>query len=498
MNTNLYLCIHAAEFPAQALLRLRPDLNMHPVAVLDGRPPNEMVCSLNQLARHRGLSLGMTRLDAENMDGLILLRRSPESESSARSVMLECAASFSPRIEEVSQGTFCSFVLDITGTERLFGSPQTLAMRLRTSLADAGFRVSLVVSANLDTARLKAATMRGITSIPAGEEAAALAGLPVAALDLGDEPLETFALWGIRTLGELAALPETELVTRLGPPAYDWRQLALGVAAHMFQPIEPAFSLREFCEFDAPVDQIESLLFVAARMIDCLTARAAYRALSLASIDVYMKLDRGREHRNTIKPALPTIDRKFLLKLLQLEIAAHPPSAGVVAVTLTAEAGQSSKVQLGLFTPQLPEPSRLDVTLARLKAIVGEERVGSPVLEDSHRRGIFRMEGFAVRTKASASLTAPTRVALRRLRPPVPVRVVLDAMKPAAFRDRESRFEITAAYGPWRTAGCWWSIDAWDAEEWDVLASKNNATPIACLLVHNLARREWRLEALYD
>ena len=107
-----------------------------------------------------------------------------------------------------------------------------------------------------------------------------------------------------------------------------------------------------------------------------------------------MELEGGRAHRLSIRPALPSMDRKFLLKLLQLEIAANPPPAAVVSLTLSAEAGQSSKVQLGLFAPQTPEPSRLDVTLARLKAIVGDDRVGSPVLEDTHRAGSFRMEGF--------------------------------------------------------------------------------------------------------
>ena len=136
-------------------------------------------------------------------------------------------------------------------------------------------------------------------------------------------------------------------------------------------------------------------------------------------------------HRCAIRPALPSADRKFLLKLLQLEIAAHPPQAAVVALSLSAEAGQSSNVQLGLFAPQTPEPSRLDVTLARLKAIVGEDRVGSPVLEDTHRAGSFRMEGFVIGgNDAPAERRAP-RMALRRMRPPVPVRVELRAMKPA-------------------------------------------------------------------
>jgi protein ImuB len=109
------------------------------------------------------------------------------------------------------------------------------------------------------------------------------------------------------------------------------------------------------------------------------------------------------EHKRVIRPALPSVDREFLLKLLQLEIAAYPPPAEVLSLTFTAEAGQSSQVQLGLFAPQMPEPSRLDGTITRLKVIAGEDRVGSPVLEDSHRSGSFRMEGFAVTGAAVAS-----------------------------------------------------------------------------------------------
>ena len=129
-----------------------------------------------------------------------------------------------------------------------------------------------------------AAASRGITVIPAGEEAQALAGLPVALLEIPDSHAETLAIWGIRTLGELAALPEIDLIARLGQNASTWRNLALGAHAHTFQPIEAAFSLREFCEFETPVEQMDSLLFVGARMIDSLALRAATRAMSLATV----------------------------------------------------------------------------------------------------------------------------------------------------------------------------------------------------------------------
>jgi len=513
MSRELYACAHAAEFPAQALLRLRPDLESEPVAVLEGRAPQETVCALNQKARLRGAALGGSRLEAEGIAGLKLLARSLAGEASARSVFLECAAQFSPRIEdasaeEASTGTACAFVLDIAGTERLFGPPQKLAARLRAALAAAGFRASIAVSANFHAARMKAAAHRGIAVIPSGAEAEMLANLPVAALGLAEESFETFALWGIRTLGELAAMPEADLVARLGAQAREWSALARGAARKIFQPGEPALSLEEFCEFESPVEQMDSLLFIGARMIDCLASRAASRALALAVLTVRMKLEGGAFHERVIRPALPSVDRKFLLKLLQLEIAAYPPQAAVVALTLAAEAGQSSQVQLGLFAPQTPEPSRLDVTLARLKAIVGDDRVGSPMLEDTHRADGFYMRNFLLEAPCPILSPAPSakgweaksapRIALRRVRPPAPVSVTLCAMKPVAFRDRENRFAISEAYGPWRTSGCWWSAGAWDTEEWDVLAVENNGASVACLLTCDRARNAWRLEAFYD
>jgi protein ImuB len=508
-NLTLYACVHAADFPAQALLRLRPELRSQPVAVLEGSAPLEMLCSLNRHARLAGAAPGMTRVEAEHVAGLHLLPRSLETEAAARAVVFECAANFAPQIENVSGPAACACVLDIAGTERLFGPPETLARRLRAALGGAGFRASVAVSCNFHAARLKAAASRSIAVIPAGEEAAALAPLPIALLgqdgrgDFDEDSAEIFANWGIRTLGELAALPESDLVVRLGDRARAWRNLALGVAPHTFQPVEAAFALEELCDLDTPVDRADSLLFLGARMIDCLAARTATHALALASLTVKMALEGGGAYRRFIRPAVPTVDRKFLLKLLQLEFAAHPPRAAVVQIALSAEAGHTSKVQLGLFTPQTPEPSRLDVTIARLKAIAGEDRVGSPVLEDTHRPGSFRLDDFAPAdsVQAHADSESQPRAALRRMRPPLPVRMLLREAKPVSFRAGQCDYTVSAAFGPWRTSGCWWTTEAWDAEEWDVLADRRDGSgsaAVACLLVHDCAQNQWRLEAFYD
>ena len=92
MSKELYLCVHAAEFPAQALLRLRRDLQPEPVAVFEGRPPLETICALNRNARLRGAVPGMARLEAEGIAGLHLLPRSTEGETATHCSLEQVAA----------------------------------------------------------------------------------------------------------------------------------------------------------------------------------------------------------------------------------------------------------------------------------------------------------------------------------------------------------------------------------------------------------------------
>ena len=391
----------------------------------------------------------------------------------------------------------CGFILDISGTERLFGPPIQLAQSLRAAILGAGFRASVCVSSNFDTVRIKSESTRGICIVPHDHEASAIADIPISALRLDEEHYETFVLWGIRTLGELAELPDEELVTRLGQQSTSWLKLSRGIAEHTFHPLEAAFELKEHIEFENHVEQLDSLLFIGANMINNLVSRANGRALCLASLMVSMSLERSHGYKREIRPAIPSNDRKFLLKLLQLEIGSHPPQAAVSSLTLIAEAGQHAKVQLGLFTPQAPEPSRLDVTLARLKALVGPDRVGSPALSDTHRGGSF-IEAFARTLPFRYSNDAVSRISLRRMRPPHLLRMQLQTHTPAAFRDGADLYEVQVAYGPWHSSGCWWSVNQWDMEEWDVMATNKVGESAGFLIVYDRLNDKWLLDATYD
>lgn len=497
----LYLCVYVPEFPAQALLRLRPDLARSPVVVLAGDPPLEQVCSANAHAVRLGVAQGMTRSELDGFPALSVLRRSATEERIAHAILLEAAGAFTPRTEiQPSPGSAFIMVLDLTGTTRIFGTAAQIAAKIAQALAVVHFFVQLGASSNLHTAVSIAPTARKAPVIvPPGKEREHLDKLPLASLNLSPRQSETLSLWGLRTLGELAALPEVELIVRLGQEGRRLRLLARGEQPHWMVLAEPIFTLQEFLAFDSPIELLDSLLFILGPMLDQLLVRAQNRAFALASLTVKLGLEGGSEHERTIKPALPVAQREILLKLLHLDLQAHPPSAGILSVFVNAEPGDRSKVQLGLFAPQLPESQRLDITLARIAALVGEGRVGRAKLLDNNRPDSFKMERFIVTSKTACTLASrKSVVSLRRCRPPHPVSVQIEDQRLATFALHGKRYRVEQIYGPWRKSGRWWSPDVWSNEEWDVQASAGADDTLLCLISHDLLRRRWQLEALYD
>jgi protein ImuB len=507
MTEPLYVCVYVPEFPAQARLRLRPEVASTPVAVLAGDPPLEEVCSFNALASRLGVTQGMTRAELDSFAGLSVLKRSEQEERGARAALLEAAGAFTPRVEvNLSTTSAFAMVMDMTGTRRIFGPAPQALKSIQRAFSVLRLFTQIAASSNFHAAVCVAPSARNAPLIlQVGREKALLSALPLAALPLTPSQFETLALWGLHTVGELAALPEVELIVRLGQAGKRLRLLARGEHPHLMIPEESAFVLEECIDLDAPVELLDSLLFVLGPMLDQLLARAQNHAYALASVTVKLGLDGGGEHERTVKPALPVLQRDVLLKLLHLDLQAHPPGAGVLSIFLHAEPGDRSKVQLGLFSPQLPEPLRLDVTVARIAALVGEERVGRAKLRDTHRTDGFTMERFRVPGGASSVSKMPIEAqqvtALRRCRPPVLLSVQQHGPRLEAFSLHGKKYTVREAYGPWRRSGDWWSAEVWSREEWDVCATANSNdadAPMLCVITHDLLQHRWHLEALYD
>ncbi|RPJ84943.1 MAG: hypothetical protein EHM18_11225, partial [Acidobacteria bacterium] len=317
-----------------------------------------------------------------------------------------------------------------------------------------------VAGAATRSAALIAARMSPGTWVPQGKDAEFLAPLPVALLQLLDDNpqlpdfLITFSRWGVRSLGDLAALPEKELMARLGQPAVRLQRLARGEDLKPFQAELPGHRFEAAVDLEYGLDSLEPLSFILAGLLDPLCNELQACNLATDSVELELKLENGVVSQRKLQLAFPLSHSKTILALTRLELQSQAEKARITGALIRLNPVPPRIWQHSLFEPLAPAPEKLARTLGRLGAIVGKENLGSPVLLDTRRPDAFRLDPFApTKTRAPASKDT-NRPALRRFRPPFPARI---------------RPEQTVNWaGPWRTSGEWWAETAWNHDEWDV------------------------------
>ena len=523
----MFACAFIPDFPAQALIRFEPELRGCPLVVLTGRPPLEKVMALNENARLAGVEVGATKSQLEAWENLVLRARSEAQETSAHAALIDCAQSFSPEVEDTSPGTV---LLNLAGLEPLLGPLPKIASDLAQRISAMELDANIAVAANSDAALLTARGFSGVTLIPEGREARQLGDLTVDVLleSFSSNPeeaarwVEMFDRWGVRKLRALAALPEVPLIERLGQAGLRLQKLARGAASRNLRVMEPQLIFAESVELEYPIVLLEPLAFLLNRMLEQVCARLRSRALAVQELRLTLELGTAqptdvdtatleRAHAKTFVRTLqlptPMLDAKVFLKLLQLDLQAHPPGAPIIKIHLSAEPARPRALQSGLFQPLFPEPEKLELTLARIAGIVGEGSVGSVELLDTHREGAFTVRHFAPKELAaidSASVITEERmravISLRLFRPPLIASVTVREAKPVRFRCREREDvagEIVWTAGPWRSSGDWSEQEGWSREEWDIAISVESGL-VLYRLVQDKLSGNWFVEGMYD
>ena len=457
------------------------------------------------------------------------------------------AADFSPRYElhhssfirasEPAPGVHDVVVIDVSGLERLFGTARRIGEELRRTAATRGVHVHAAIAGTQTAAMILARAQPGLTVVVPGAEADRLAPLPLDVLEkaappvstFGREPaltvetLDTLKRWGLRTLGDLAALPPADLVARLGRPALVWQAMARGEDV---RPLIPSLEEERFegtLELEWPIDGLEPLSFVLTRLLEPLSTRLERRDRGAAVLYVRLGLiTRGAEgaglrdvHARRIELPTPMRDVRSLRTLALLDLESHPPPAAIDRVTIVIDPTPGRVLQHRLFTRAHPSPEQISTLIARLNALMGEDRVGAPATVDTYRPGAFAMMPFAAEhesTHIEANLDAipcqDMASSLRRCRQPVPARVAVGAgerpVRVTTDRRGFSGGAVVKCAGPWRSSGNWWTAPThethathptlWDHDEWDVALS-DGAT---YRLFRDRTRDAWFIEAIVD
>jgi protein ImuB len=408
----------------------------------------------------------------------------------------QSAAETDPKAIHTEPKATHTVTFDVSGLDRLFGMAQDIAAAITRRARETGVQANLALAANPDAAILASRGFSGVSILPQGDEAKFLGRLPFALLSPSPELQETLERWGIRRFQELGTLPPLGISERLGPEGLRLRQLARGEVDRKLVPLEEPLRFRDELELDYPVDLLEPLAFVLSRLLDGLTTRLATRGLATDELRLALWLENRTAHERTLRLPVPSLERRAFLKLLQLDLAAHPPVAPVVHVALEVNPVKPRAAQSGLFVPQAPEPVKLELTLARIKSIVGEQFVGSPELLNTHRPGAFRMMDFG-RAKAMTGTPLRARLALRVFRPPRAARVAIQAGQPGFVAAAGVRGKVLELAGPWRTSGDWWTSVPWSRDEWDIALNDGALYRIYCDRLYT-ERSAWFVEGSYD
>ena len=445
--------------------------------------------------------------------------------------LVDIARDFSPRLERHGSA---SVVLDVGGLGRLLGDPETIGRELQRAAAPHG-HVRVAVARTQTAARLlacpeRAQRVEGALTVQVGDAAEAVASLPLDTLRglieerYAGEPnaaqlkatttrLDTFRRWGLTTLGEIASLPFADVSERMGQHGVMLQRLAAGID---LWPLVPDPGIPRFVqrmELEWPIDTLEPLSFVLARLLDPLSTALERADRGAAALRLDLRLVDRTIHQRVLQLPAPMRDPRVLRTLVLLDLESHPPAAGIDIVTIEIDPAPARIVQYSLLERALPSPETIATLNARLGALVGDTRCGSPVLLDTWRPDAFEIRRFSpdrsVRLQADLSGPAASpadgppeggHYVLRRIRPPVAVRVTVDRGRPVrVFVDRRGMpgGHVQQAAGPWRTSGAWWDASQgapWDRDEWDVALSDGSI----CRLFRDRLGECWFLDGVLD
>jgi protein ImuB len=386
-------------------------------------------------------------------------------------VLLEVARAFTPRVEPRGPA---SVLLDLSGLGRLWPAPEALGRALLDAAAARAVEARVALAHARHVALVLARARAGLTVVPPGGEARALAPLPLELLDAGPELADVLRRWGLRTIGDVARLPAMGLAERFGPDGPRLARLARGEDDGVLQRAPPPERFEMTLELDWPVDGLEPLAFLLGRILEPLCRALAARGRKAAALEVVLGLADGSVHARRLAPAAPSGEARTWRTLVLLDLEARPPRDAILRLTARAEPSEARATQFSLLDPAQPSPERLAETMARLVAWTADGRGGAPQLVDTHRPGAFAVATFApgrpvpvgARADASGGASAP-RLALRAFRPPRLAQVTLHAGRPAFVSAPGVRGAVAGAAGPWRASGDWWDV-AWSRDEWDV------------------------------
>jgi hypothetical protein len=456
----------------------------------------------------------------------------------------------SPKVTAQEPGIF---LLDASGL-KYFGSEQKLCRDIQQAAGRAGFEMMSVGIADSAFAAMVASRVKNKQShiVLSGQDAAFLAPLSIKHLPVDDEMKRSLLELGIKTMGQIKALPESSLAERFGRQGALAYQLAQGVDSRCPQLPVPAREFKCFADAGYATEHLQETQFLLKSMLDRLTKQMRQEGFWAEELLVSFFNDKDKFDERTIELLRPSNQAKFLLEVIKLSLAAKPLQREFTAVELSvsrfseegwhqtkipADAAPANGGSNGLL---VAEPPSLVLMLQRFMTRLGENTIVRAVPEDQY---IPEKAGdwVPVTAKKTAAPFLPVNIsyagahagvsgltcglALRRLQPPQSVLVEYKGESSATQKRSRANAAGTLIpkaityHGRWHTikeitlperlSGLWWEqpvrksyyiamIEERELARMAAGTAENEVNCLLVLLVHDHEAKAWYLEGVFD
>lgn len=392
----MFAVVYLPAFSLQASLRYEAELRAQPVAMVDDTAKPALIFQMTSAARAAGVRKGMTCSQGLARCAALLTRLpAPEREKMADVALWQCAASVSPYLEATGEG-ICT--LDLKGLGARRGWWTGLVEQLRQQ----GLKARIGVAATPDLALLAAQNGRPFLEIDEGN---GWRDLPLAALQGPPGLVRMLRQLGLRRVGDFCALAPEGVAERFGEEGLAHWQRATGKSTRLLKLLEPPETFEEAVEFEQEIELLEPLLFMARRFLEQIAARLEAAYLVVKTLELRIEFTAGKAYERSFAIPSPTRDVETLFRILTTHLDGFRSEHPIQALRLAAQPGKGVKEQLGLFETSLRDPNQFHQTLGQLSALLGEDRVGTPVNEDSFRADAFKLQApvFGAAAQAGGS-----------------------------------------------------------------------------------------------
>jgi protein ImuB len=452
-------CVVLPQFAVEVCLRTKPSLLGRPLAIARGESRREILCaSRNSI----GVTPGMTPKQARAAcPGLVVIARDDNVELAATRDLLDALETCGPLVEGAAPGV-CYFDAAAVPSGEAGALGAAVAL-----VAELGFSCAAGIADDKFTALCAALVAgAGMSIVSPGGSAAFLAPLPIGLLALAPGDADRFDLLGLRTLGQLAALPAGPLALRFGERARRYQQLARGDDDEPLQPRHAATLYEERFAFDGAVDRLEPVLFALRGCIAAVAARLAGCAQTCDRLDVVLEFA-AESATVPVLLAEPSASAETMFHLARIALESREMLESIAAISARVMPCGQAPPQLSLFDgTAASRRAALAATIARLQAALQREEVvtmtatparsrlpermqqATPIdsprdlLASDRSPGLLRPGSRALARSSNGAPAAPWAPALRLVDPPKPIAApVLPSARAGPFRLSESWWE---------------------------------------------------------